>query len=67
VHCRIFLHICLSEHLKYYKRAGEYFDPQLVIIDVPYDGQVLQGYLHRPPVAVIASDYASVTAIKNNR
>jgi esterase FrsA len=38
-----------SQHLKYYKRAGEYFDPQLVIIDIPYDGQTIQGYLHMPP------------------
>ncbi len=38
-----------NQHLKYYKRAGEYFDPQLVIIDIPYDGQTIQGYLHRPP------------------
>ncbi len=37
------------QHLKYYKRAGEYFDPQLVIIDIPYDGQTIQGYLHMPP------------------
>jgi esterase FrsA len=37
-----------SQHLKYYKRAGEYFDPQLVIIDIPYHGQTIQGYLHLP-------------------
>ncbi len=40
-----------SQHLKYYKRAGEYFDPRLVIIDIPYDGQTIQGYLHMPPDA----------------
>ena len=38
-----------DQHLKYYQRAGEYFDPQLVIIDIPYDGQTIKGYLHRPP------------------
>ncbi len=37
------------EHLKYYKRAGDFFHPKLVIIDIPYDGQTIQGYLHRPP------------------
>jgi len=37
------------KHLQYYKRAGEYFDPKLVIIDIPYDGQTIQGYLHMPP------------------
>jgi esterase FrsA len=37
-----------SQHLAYYKRAGKYFDPQLVIIDIPYDGQTIQGYLHMP-------------------
>lgn len=38
-----------AEHLKYYKRAGEYFDPPLVVLDIPYDGQTIQGYLHMPP------------------
>jgi esterase FrsA len=38
-----------QKHLSYYKRAGEYFDPQLVIIDIPYDGKTIQGYLHMPP------------------
>ena len=38
-----------QKHLQYYKRAGKYFDPQLVIIDIPYDGQTIQGYLHLPP------------------
>jgi len=37
-----------NQHLTYYKRAGKYFDPQLVIIDIPYDGQTIQGYLHMP-------------------
>ncbi len=37
-----------GQHLKYYKRAGKYFDPQLVVIDIPYDGQTIQGYLHLP-------------------
>lgn len=38
-----------QKHLSYYKRAGEYFDPQLVIIDIPYEGKTIQGYLHMPP------------------
>jgi len=38
-----------AEHLKYYKRAGEYFEPPLVVLDIPYDGQTIQGYLHMPP------------------
>jgi len=37
------------KHLQYYKRAGELFDPQLVIVDIPYDGKTVQGYLHLPP------------------
>jgi len=45
-----------SQHLKYYKRAGEYFDPQLVIIDIPYDGQTIQGYLHMPVASLATPD-----------
>ena len=36
------------KHLQYYKRAGEYFDPQLLIVDIPYDEQIIQAYLHMP-------------------
>jgi esterase FrsA len=36
-------------HLEYYKRAGEYFDPELTIVDIPYDKKTIQGYLHMPP------------------
>jgi esterase FrsA len=38
-----------QKHLQYYKRAGEFFDPQLVIVDIPYDKKSIQGYLHLPP------------------
>jgi len=38
-------------HLQNYKRAGEFFDPPLVIVDIPYDGRTIQGYLHLPPDA----------------
>jgi hypothetical protein len=37
-----------SKHLQYYKRAGEYFDPELIVLDIPFDGKSIQGYLHRP-------------------
>ncbi|MDH3352071.1 MAG: alpha/beta hydrolase [Gammaproteobacteria bacterium] len=37
-----------NKHLQYYKRAGEFFDPKLVIIDIPYDKQTIQAYLHMP-------------------
>jgi esterase FrsA len=37
------------KHLRYYKRAGEFFDPKLVIVDIPYDKQTIQAYLHMPP------------------
>lgn len=37
-----------QKHLEYYKRAGEFFDPPLVIVDIPYDKQTIQGYLHMP-------------------
>jgi len=35
--------------LHYYERAGEYFDPELVIVDIPYDKKTIQAYLHLPP------------------
>ena len=37
------------KHLEYYKRAGEYFDPKLIIVDIPYDKKTIQAYLHMPP------------------
>ena len=37
-----------SKHLQYYKRAGEYFDPKLVVVDIPYDDRTIQAYLHMP-------------------
>ena len=37
-----------QKHLHYYQRAGEYFDPPLVVVDIPFDGESIQGYLHRP-------------------
>jgi esterase FrsA len=36
------------KHLQYYKRAGEYFNPKLVIVDIPYDSDTIQAYLHLP-------------------
>ncbi len=38
-----------QKHLEYYKRAGEYFDPKLTIVEIPYDKKTIQGYLHMPP------------------
>ena len=37
------------KHLQYYKRAGEFFDPALSVLDIPYDGKTIQAYLHMPP------------------
>jgi esterase FrsA len=37
------------KHLQYYKRAGQYFDPELVALDIPFDKKSVQGYLHMPP------------------
>ena len=37
-----------QKHLKYYRRAGEFFDPPLVVVDIPFDGETIQGYLHLP-------------------
>jgi esterase FrsA len=36
------------KHLQYYKRAGEFFDPKLVVVDIPYNKKTIQGYLHMP-------------------
>lgn len=37
------------QHLHYYKRAGEHFDPALIVLDVPFDNKSIQAYLHLPP------------------
>jgi len=37
------------KHLQYYKLAGQYFDPELIVLDIPYDEQSIQAYLHLPP------------------
>lgn len=37
-----------QKHLQNYKRAGEYFSPQLIVLDIPFDKQTIQGYLHMP-------------------
>lgn len=36
------------KHLQYYKRAGEYFNPMLVVVEIPYDNKTIQAYLHMP-------------------
>jgi len=38
-----------GEHLRYYKLAGLYFDPTLIVLDIPFDGEQVQAYLHMPP------------------
>ena len=38
-----------EKHLRYYQRAGEYFDPPLILLDIPYDNKTIRGYLHMPP------------------
>jgi esterase FrsA len=38
-----------GEHLRYYKLAGLYFDPKLIVLDIPFDGEQVQAYLHMPP------------------
>ena len=37
------------KHLRYYELAGRYFEPELQILDIPFDGQHVRGYLHLPP------------------
>jgi esterase FrsA len=37
-----------EKHLAFYQKAGEFFDPALVVIDIPYDGKSVTGYLHLP-------------------
>ncbi|MDH4109615.1 MAG: esterase FrsA [Gammaproteobacteria bacterium] len=35
-------------HLQSYRRAGEFFEPKLVVIDIPFDSKSITGYLHLP-------------------
>jgi esterase FrsA len=37
-----------KKHLQYYERAGEYFDPQLIVVEIPFDKKKIRGYLHMP-------------------
>jgi esterase FrsA len=37
-----------QKHLENYKLAGQFFDPALIVIDIPFDGASIQGYLHMP-------------------
>lgn len=38
-----------NNHLRVYQRAGEFFEPKLTVLDIPYDGSHIKGYLHLPP------------------
>lgn len=40
--------VAYGKHLQYYKMAGQYFDPKLIVVDIPFDGKQIQGYLHLP-------------------
>lgn len=37
-----------DKHLQYYQRAGKYFEPELIVLDVPFDGKTIPAYLHMP-------------------
>ena len=37
-----------QKHLQYYERAGEFFEPQLIVIEIPFEKQKIRGYLHMP-------------------
>ena len=37
-----------QKHLEYYQLAGQFFDPALIVVDIPFDGASIQGYLHMP-------------------
>ncbi|MCH8861109.1 MAG: alpha/beta fold hydrolase, partial [Proteobacteria bacterium] len=37
-----------AKHLEYYIRAGKYFDVPLQVVEVPYRGGNIVGYLHMP-------------------
>lgn len=36
------------KHLESYQRAGQYFEPALQVLQIPYDGGHIIGYLHLP-------------------
>lgn len=36
------------KHLHYYEMAGQHFEPKLVVLNIPFDGQSIRGYLHMP-------------------
>ena len=36
------------KHLQYYERAGEFFKPQLRVVEIPFEGRSIRGYLHLP-------------------
>lgn len=37
-----------QKHLRSYLRAGEFFSPKLVVVDIPFEGSMIKGYLHLP-------------------
>lgn len=37
-----------NKHLHYYQKAGQFFDPALIVLDIPYDGKSIPAYLHMP-------------------
>jgi len=37
-----------QKHLEHYQLAGQFFDPPLIVVDIPFDGSSIQGYLHMP-------------------
>ena len=37
-----------NKHLHYYQKAGQFFDPELIVLDIPYDGKSIPAYLHMP-------------------
>jgi esterase FrsA len=37
-----------QKHLETYQLAGQFFDPPLTVVDIPFDGSSIQGYLHLP-------------------
>ena len=37
-----------EKHLEAYQRAGQYFDPPLSVLQIPYDDGHIKGYLHMP-------------------
>ncbi len=37
-----------NKHLHYYQKAGQFFDPELIVLDIPYDEKSIPAYLHMP-------------------